>query len=249
MMIEAKNIGYRLPDGTWLWRGLSFTLHRGHMIGLLGRNGSGKTTLVRTLAGLLRPHEGRVSLSTPIGYVPQRSQITFPFTARDVVAMGRVRHVRWLSGLTAIDRRAVDEAMDRVGVSHLAHRSFLQLSGGERQLVLIARTMSSDCGALLLDEPFAGLDLDNQSRTLTLLRELACEPGLGVLFSAHQPDHLFAAAQSALILQRGEPALFGPCAEILNAPRLTQVYGVDVRVIDVARGDTTTRHAVADLIT
>ena len=115
--------------------------------------------------------------------------------------------------------------------------------------MLIARAIATGCSLLLLDEPFAGLDMDNQCRILSLLRELASNPGLGVLFSSHEPNHLFAVADSSLILERGETALLGPCAETLNAGELSHVYGIEIRVFEVPREYITTRHVIANFNT
>jgi iron complex transport system ATP-binding protein len=245
-MIEATNIGRQLPDGSWLWRRLTLKVEPGRIVGLIGRNGSGKTTLLRTLMGLIEPHEGSISRTGAAGYVPQTSEISFPFTVRDIVAMGRARHVRLFSGLARGDHHAVSRAIQRVGIAHLADRSFAELSGGERQLVLIARAVATQCDVLVLDEPFAGLDLENQGQTLSLIRALARD-GIGVIFSAHQPDHLFAVAESALALRRGADPMQGPLQETLTSDGLTDLYGVDVRVIDLARDSRTSRHAVAEL--
>ncbi len=246
-MIEATDIGRKLPNGAWLWRHVTLRVAPRRVVGLIGRNGSGKTTMLRTLLGLIKPHEGSVSTLGPVGHVPQSSEINFPFAVRDIVSMGRARHVRLFAGMAKADRRAIDEAMERVGIAQLADRSFLELSGGERQLVLIARAVATGCGTLVLDEPFGGLDLENQSETLSLIRRLARDDGVGVIFSAHQPDHLFAAAEQAIVLRRDAPPLQGPLAETLTAGVLTEVYGVDVRVIDVTHESRIGRHAIAEL--
>ena len=246
-MIEATNIGRMMPDGSWLWRGLTLKVERRRVVGLIGRNGSGKTTLLRALMGLIEPHEGSITITGTAGYVPQSSEINFPYTVRDIVAMGRARHVGLFSGLAKGDHQAVGCAMDRVGIAHLADRSFLELSGGEKQLVLIARAVATQCDVLVLDEPFTGLDLDNQRQTLSLIRVLADDEGIGVIFSAHQPDHLFAVAADALVLRRGSEAIAGPLPETLTSDLLSDVYGVDVRVIELDRPARSSRHAVAQL--
>lgn len=242
--IEAQGLGRRTADGAWLWRHANLQLHAGQVVGILGRNGSGKTTFLRTLLGFLAPHEGQSHAGAAIGYVPQSTQLALPFAVWDVVAMGRARHVRLFGRLTPRDRQAVDQALDQVGLAALARRSFVELSGGERQLVLIARALASECQALLLDEPFAALDLDNQRRTLAALHTLAVQQQLGILFSAHNPDHVFAIADTVMVLQRGEVPVCGPVAQLLTTAFLSQLYGVPVEVIELPHATRAGLHAV-----
>ena len=242
--IEASGLGRRAMDGMWLWRQVDFSVRAGEVVGVLGRNGSGKTTLMRTLLGLLKPDEGSVRAVAATGYVPQVSQLALPFRVRDVVAMGRARPVRLFGGLALADVRAVEMALEEVGITDLAERSFLELSGGERQLVLIARALASDCEALLLDEPFASLDLDNQRRTLALLGSLARRHELGLVFSSHYPDHVFAVADTVVVLRRGEVPACGPVDHVLTPERLRQTYGVPVEVLEIPQSGGTRRHAI-----
>jgi iron complex transport system ATP-binding protein len=231
-------------DGTWLWRRADFSVRAGQVVGVLGRNGSGKTTLLRTLLGLLRPDEGHVRAVATTGYVPQTTQLALPFAVRDVVGMGRARHVRLFGSLAPADVRAVAMALDHVGIAGLAERSFLELSGGERQLVLIARALAADCEALILDEPFASLDLDNQRRTLALLGSLARRSDLSIVFSAHHPDHVFAIADAVVILTRGEVPVCGPVDAVLTAGTLSRTYGVPVEILEMPQSGSTRRYAV-----
>ena len=241
--IEAKGLGRRVRDGTWLWRGATFSVHAGQVVGVLGRNGSGKTTLLRTLLGFLRPDAGTVH-TVAAGYVPQVTQLALPFAVRDVVGMGRARHVRLFGGLGRADVQAVERALDHVGIVALAERSFLELSGGERQLVLIARALAAECEALLLDEPFAALDLDNQRRTLALLGSLARHHNLGIVFAAHHPDHVLAVADAVILLTRGEVPVWGPVDTVLTAQRLRHLYGVPVELLELPHAGSTRRYAV-----
>jgi ABC-type cobalamin/Fe3+-siderophores transport system ATPase subunit len=158
---------------------------------------------------------------------------------------GRVRHVRLFGGLARADLQAVDMALEHVGISDLATRSFLELSGGERQLVLIARALAADCQALLLDEPFASLDLDNQRRILSLLEPLARGHDLGIIFSAHHPDHVLAIADAVVVLTRGEvPAVWGPVDQVLTEGLLRQTYGVPVEILELPQPESQRRYAV-----
>lgn len=243
--IEASGSGRRAIDGTWLWRHADFSVRAGQIVALLGRNGSGKTTLLKTLLGLLKSDEGHVRAAAAAAYVPQLTELALPFAVRDVVAMGRFRHVRIFGGLSAADVRAVDRALGDVGIADLAERSFLELSGGERQLVLIARALASDCSALILDEPCASLDLDYQRRILSLLGSLAHRGELGIVFSSHQPNHVFAVADAVVVLRRGERPVCGPVDQILTAGMLSHTYGVPVEVVEIAQSGSRSKYAIA----
>ena len=169
---------------------------------MLGPNGSGKTTLVRCAAGLLEPAEGTVRRADGAGYVPQAHGSAFGYSALDMVLMGRARQVGIFRTPGAADRAAALEAMERVGVAGLRDRRFPTLSGGEQQLVLIARAIAAGCPVLVLDEPATGLDLKNQVRVLSLLRELMAD-GMALLLSTHHPDHALYLADRAVLLGRG----------------------------------------------
>ncbi len=243
-MIEARDIGLQLPTGQWLWRHLDIAVEPASVVGMIGRNGSGKTTLIRTLLGLIQPDEGKVRPGLIAGYVPQRTGITFPFSVRDIVGMGRARHIGLFRTLSSDDRRIIDRAMERTEIFDLAERPFFSLSGGEQQLVLIARAIATECDTLVLDEPFTGLDLENQCLTLSLMKRLSSEDGLAILFSAHQPDHLYVVADQALVLQKGRPSLQGSVQEMLTPTLLSDVYGVEVQVVNLDRDTGCSRHAV-----
>lgn len=242
-MLDATNLGFRFGD-RWLWRGLNLSIAPGDIVGILGRNGTGKTTLLRTLGGIRMPSEGVVRVGQGIGYVPQVTEISFPFTVRQVVSMGRSRHIKLLDGFTSRDEVAVDAAIDQVGVRGIEDRSFLQLSGGEKQLVLMARAICSDAQILLLDEPMASLDLDNQQRLMALMTSLSAGAKLGIVFVTHNPDHVFAVSNKSLLIRENHPITFGAVEQVLTEDALTELYGLPVRLITLDHGSGRTRHAI-----
>jgi iron complex transport system ATP-binding protein len=227
---------------------LSLTLRAGEVTAILGPNGRGKSTLLRVIAGLRRPTAGAVRTRGSVGLVPQDFARAFPYAVVDIVLMGRARHVGLLNMPTPRDRAIALSALERVGVGDLAGRDFDTLSGGERQMVLIARAVAGEHAVLLLDEPASALDLKNQDRVLSLIRSLADE-GPAVAFTTHQPNHAHAAADTVLLMPALGAARFGPRAEILTDEALTTVYGLPVRTLVFRDVEGRTRRSVAPLFT
>jgi iron complex transport system ATP-binding protein len=248
VMLEALGLGYGYP-GRAVGRGLDLALGAGEVLCVLGPNGGGKTTLFRTLLGLLPAQAGEVRLqgapleSLPraevarrMGYVPQGSGGQFAFTVREAVLMGRTAHVGLFAAPGPADRAAAEEAIEALGIGALAERVVNELSGGERQLALIARALAQGARLLVLDEPTASLDFGNQVRVLREIRRLAAE-GYAVVFSTHDPGQAFLAAGRVLLLAHGGAFRQGTPEEVITAQNLREVYGVDVRIaaLDGAR--------------
>jgi iron complex transport system ATP-binding protein len=229
-MIEAHRIGMRMGK-RWLWRNLSFRIERGSRTAIIGPNGVGKSTLIRALTGLCPTTEGQVHRKASIGYVPQRSAIAMDFTVQEVVAMARSARKGLFSRLDRLDRVAIAKALAATGMADFAERSFQRLSGGERQMVLIARALASEAQVLILDEPCASLDLYRQGDVLNCLGRLAAE-GMAVLFSTHDPDHAFAIASTTLTLSPTGGWTTGPTRTVLTAETLSALYRTPVSVID-----------------
>jgi iron complex transport system ATP-binding protein len=217
--------------------GIDFDLAEGETICIIGPNGAGKSTLVMCVLGLLRHSGGRVAIAgDDIGglsraemarraaYVPQGAQSTFAFSVRDIALMGRTAHFGSMSAPSSRDRRIADEALERTGIAHLRERKFAELSGGERQLVLIARALAQDTPLIVMDEPTAGLDLGNQRRVLAMIRELgqACK---SVLMTTHAPDQALNLNCTVGLLRAGSLIASGPAAEICDQWTMEALYG------------------------
>jgi iron complex transport system ATP-binding protein len=244
LRVEGLAFGY---PGRVVGRDVSFGLAAGQVLCLLGPNGSGKTTLFRTLLRLLEPRAGSVfvdgasiaawprrQIARVFGYVPQAQLGTFPFTAREVVLMGRTAHVGLFRAPSAHDRVQAEAALDALGIGHLADRPYPEMSGGERQLALVARALAQEPKILVMDEPTASLDFGNQVRVLAHVQSLA-RRGIAVVLSTHDPDQAFLCADLVALLREGRLARLGPTADVITSATLREAYGVDVEVVTITR--------------
>jgi iron complex transport system ATP-binding protein len=243
---ERLTIGYRERV---VGRDLDVALATGEVLALLGPNGGGKTTLLKTLLGLIPPRGGIVRLeglpladystrarARHIAYVPQVHVGTFAFTVEAVVLMGRVAHGNLFSRPSRADMAVARAALDRLGIGHLADRPYTMISGGERQLALLARALAQEPQFIVLDEPTASLDFGNQGKVMREIRALAAA-GHGVLFTTHDPNHAMRAADRAFLLRDGERVAEGPVGAVLTRERLEALYGSPVEVLsDPATG-------------
>jgi len=228
---------------------LDVTLAQGEVLALLGPNGGGKTTLLKTLLGILKPLAGAALIegrslaafsirerARRIAYVPQLHTPTFAFTVESVVLMGRTAHGNLFSRPTAKDRAVARGSLERFGIGHLSERPYTMISGGERQLVLLARALAQEPQFIVLDEPTASLDFGNQGKVMREIRALATS-GHGVLFTTHDPNHALRAADRAYLLRDGERIAEGPVREVLTRAQLEALYRAPVeRLADSASG-------------
>jgi iron complex transport system ATP-binding protein len=227
--IAFDGLGHRYGLGAWVFRDYTARLQRGRVAALLGRNGRGKTTLLKLLVGVLKPTAGRLDLRGRIALAPQSFQASFDYSALDIVLMGRARQVGLFAQPSRRDEQAALAALDRFGLADRARRPFLQLSGGQRQLVLIARALVSDAEILVLDEPAAALDLRNQTMALDWIARLSREHGLTVLFTTHHPQHALDVADDVWLML-GEDRLFcGPASSALSEAHLSALYETPIK--------------------
>lgn len=244
MRLEVANLSAGYGKKQILYD-LSLNVASGEALCLLGANGSGKTTMLKTILGLLPARTGRVTLdgrdlegwsvrqrAACLGYVPQEHSLPFAYKVKDVVLMARSVHLKLFALPGRQDIRIAEEALDQLQISRLADALYTEISGGERQLVLIARALAQQPQILILDEPTANLDFGNQIRVLQTIKRLRSS-GLGMLLTTHSPDHAFLCGSHVALLQHGRLLATGTPQSVLTAEQLSQTYGVPLRILSV----------------
>ena len=245
-MSAVNNAAFSYDGVNELFSDLSFDLPAGEVLTILGRNGIGKTTFLRCLLGILPwtrgeclvdgEHPDPRVVSAKIGYVPQSHAPAFPYTVFEMVMMGRARRIGLFRTPSAADRRRVTELLDLVGVLPLAERAATELSGGQLQMVYIARALAVEPKLMILDEPEAHLDFHNQMIVLRLLQKLSCEQGMTIVMNTHSPENALKISDKSLLMRRGE-YLFGATQELLSADNLSRYYDIDCCVTEMRVGD------------
>ncbi|MDR3670675.1 MAG: ABC transporter ATP-binding protein [Holophaga sp.] len=243
MILEVSHLAFGFPGGAMKLEDVCLEAAPHQLLCLLGPNGAGKTTLLRCMLGLLRPDAGRVALAgadirtlarralaRAMAYVPQRSSVPFPFRVADLVLMGRTPHLGTLELPGPADAALAVQALERLGILDLKTRMFDALSGGERQMVLIARALCQEARILVLDEPTASLDYGNQIRILRVLSELRAD-GHAIVMSTHDPNHALLAATRVALLKGGRIQALGAPAEVITEQSLGSLYGARIRIL------------------
>ena len=245
MSIEVENLSFRYRNDAPhdALSNVSLTLRTGDLHFLIGPNGSGKTTFIRCIAGLLTPASGKITIlgenmvllnnrerARRIGYIPQSEAPTFSFTVRQVVVMGRASFHNLFGIPSPDDYHQASLAMKLVGIIHLADRECTSISGGEWQLVLIARALAQQPSVLLMDEPTSHLDLSNQMRILGVIRDLI-QQGYTVIFVSHNPDQAFLLKSTVSVMKAGRIIQTGSAEDVITSTRMEETYGVKVMIL------------------
>jgi len=234
-----------------IFQDLSFTVNQGEIFCLLGPNGCGKTTLLDCILGFHQLCSGRIvvldkdirhvragKLARSLAYVPQKHERTFPYTVREIVTMGRAAYLGMFDAPTRSDRRLAEEALETIGIAHLGDRPYTQLSGGETQLVMIARALVQHAPVVVLDEPTAHLDFRYEMVIMETISRLVKENGLSILMATHFPNHAFYFENAGIkisvaLLHRGGFLAVGPPECVLDEEKLQELYSVNARVVTV----------------
>jgi iron complex transport system ATP-binding protein len=250
--LAARGLAYGFRERV-VGRGVEIEIPAGEVVCLLGPNGSGKTTLLRTLLGLLPPLAGTVTLdgrpleawparerATRLAYVPQAAESYVDFSVLEMVEMGRTAHRGVFARPGARDLERANDALARLGLTALAERPIHRVSGGERQLALIARALATEATYVIMDEPAANLDFGNQALVLEEIARLR-QAGVAVVFSTHHPDHALRIADRVAMIRGGAMMAAGPTDDVVNSENLSALYGRAVEVALVASGEGTPR--------
>ncbi len=244
LIVEVKNAAFGYDINNSIFENASFSVNKGEIVSILGPNGCGKTTMLKCIDGLFQLSKGDIciggkSLNTlkrndvgkKIGYVAQKQDMTFPFTVLEMVVMGRAPHLGVFDSPSDKDMDIAKGVIEDLGLSPLMERPYTNLSGGQAQLVLIARAMCAEPEVLLLDEPTSHLDFKNQRVILKVLDRLCNEKGIAVIMATHFPDHALAISSKAILMGSGKTTQIGDTASIITENNLKDVFEIDVKIL------------------
>jgi len=240
-ILEAKNIFFSY-DKKNILEDISLVLEQGDIISLLGENGAGKSTLIKILLGLQKPKAGEVflynknlksyshkNIAKQLAYIPQSNNLAFSFSVFEVVLSARISYQSMFSSYCEKDKKIAKESLDFLNIIHLKNRLFNELSGGQKQLVLIARALSQGAKTFIMDEPISGLDYGNCLRLLEQIKILA-KQGYTFLKSTHHPEHAFLVSNKVILIKNKKILAQGKTAEVLSEKNLKTLYDIDINI-------------------
>ncbi len=243
-MLKVDHVfsGYGEED---ILKDISFKVGKSEFVCILGSNGCGKTTLLKTILAILKPTKGKITindddvhkmpeklLAQQIAYIPQAHVPPFPFTVEDVVLMGRTPYLNRMAVPNALDVEKSNQALERLGMTNMAKKRYTELSGGQRQMVIIARALAQEPKMLVMDEPTANLDFGNQHIVFEQLIKLA-HKDLSVLMVTHNPDHALFCADETIIMKEGKVIDKGKTSAVVNESSMQEIYQTDVKIASV----------------
>lgn len=246
MLLQVENLSFSYNKERQIFRDTSFALDRGNIMSILGPNGAGKSTLLNCIANILSPDSGSISfdgkdlqslkynqVANYIGYVPQIHYAVYGFLVRDYISMGRAPKIGIFSQPSKEDFLLVEEAMDKMEISHLAYKPYTEISGGERQKACIAKVLVQKPEIIILDEPTAHLDYGSQYKTVNMIKSLSSE-GFAVIMTTHQPEDALIMGDYTGVLKRDGSFTFGNSKEIISEELLSDIYKIEIKMPFVA---------------
>lgn len=250
MIFEVRNGGFGYKNHTPVLQDISFKLEEGEVLAILGPNGVGKTTLLRCMMGMLKWKFGGSYLNEKnigslrekdiwqsIAYVPQAKGVAFSYTVEEMVLLGRSSHIGMTQQPGKADKEIALQSLESVRMLHLKDKYCNQISGGELQMVLIARALCSQPKMLVLDEPESNLDFRNQLIVLETIQSLSKNQKISCLFNTHYPAHALKIADNALLLSKEGHSFFGKAKDVISCENMKQIFNVSVHIEDILVGE------------
>lgn len=257
MILEVENGCFGYPKQEEILTDINIKLEEGHILSVLGPNGIGKTTLLKCMIGLMPWSRGRSLLAgkdirtlkskeiwNMISYIPQTHGFSFSYTGLEMVMLGRSSHLGLFSQPGHREIEMAEAMMEKVGITRLADKDCNRMSGGELQMVLIARALINEPKLIILDEPETGLDFHNQILVLNMVEKLAHEENIGAIMNTHYPTNAMSIADEAFMMNRKGDRFYGPTGDILNESNISKSFDVNVVVDEIMYQNRTIRSVV-----
>ena len=257
MILEVENGCFGYPKQEEILKNINLHLEKGHILSVLGPNGIGKTTLLKCMIGLLPWTSGRSILNgtdlckmkskdiwNTISYIPQAHSFSFSYTGLEMVMLGRSSHLGLFEQPGALEIEMAEVMMEKVGITRLAGKDCNRMSGGELQMVLIARALINEPQLIILDEPETGLDFHNQLLVLNMIERLAHEEGISAIMNTHYPTNAMGIADEAFMMNRKGDRFYGTTDSILNEQNISRSFDVNVIVDEVSYKDRLIRNII-----
>lgn len=244
MRIEVQNLSFGYRDNNVL-KDISFNVGEGDFLCVLGKNGAGKSTLFKLLLGFLKKRDGHIliegkelesysrkELAKRIAYIPQYSSTAFSYSVFDTVLMGTTCNLDGIGSPKSHEKRIATQALERFGISHLSHKSTANISGGERQLVLLARAIAQGSHILILDEPTANLDYGNQYKVMSIISKLKNQ-GYSIVLSTHNPENALSFSDKVLFIDDNKILDFGETDKVMTSNNLRKIYDLPIEILNI----------------